>query len=195
MTTVPPERTPRQIAEEDAGGRMSFFEHLIELRKRLISSLMAIGVGAVIGLLISKHFINFIVVPMQTALRANHLEPNLYYKSPAAYISLVITLGIYLGIVLAMPWVLYQIWKFCRAGPLQARTQRGQAGFIISSMFLFICGIAFAYFVMIPHILTFLVSFANDGPIKPLTVDIGEYFDLILLIIVGMGNYLRAAGF
>ena len=40
MTTSPPERTPRQIAEEDAGGRMSFFEHLVELRQRIVSSLI-----------------------------------------------------------------------------------------------------------------------------------------------------------
>ena len=60
MTTAPPERTERQIAEEEAGGRMSFFAHLVELRQRLISSLIGIAVGAAIGITISKRFINFI---------------------------------------------------------------------------------------------------------------------------------------
>src|SRR5579862_5688330 len=96
---VQPEPAPRPVAEGEDGGRMSFYEHLVDLRKRLINSLLGIGIGAIVGLTISKHFINFITRPMLLALKANHLESNLYYTSPAAYISLVINLGIYLGIV------------------------------------------------------------------------------------------------
>src|SRR5271170_2095439 len=59
--TTQPEQTPRQIAEDESGGRMSFFEHLVDLRKRLVSSLISIGIGAIIGLSISKHFITFII--------------------------------------------------------------------------------------------------------------------------------------
>ena len=164
---------------------MSFFDHLVELRKRLISSLLAVGVGMVVGLLVAKRFVNFIIGPMQQALRANHLEDKLYYTSPAGYISLIINLGLYLGIVLAMPWVLYQIWLFVAPG-LYKHERRAVASFILSAMFLFLCGIAFGYFVMIPQVLTFVVGFANDGPIKPL-ISINEYFDLILIVLVGLG--------
>jgi sec-independent protein translocase protein TatC len=180
-----PERTLRQRAEEEAGAAMSFFDHLVELRKRLISALLAVGVGMVAGLVVSKHFIDFIIQPMQAALRANHLEDKLYYTSPAGYISLVINLGLYLGIVLAMPWVLYQIWLFVAPG-LYKHERRAVSSFIVSSMSLFLCGIAFGYFVMIPQVLTFIVGFANDGPIKPL-ISINEYFDLILIVLVGLG--------
>src|SRR5271154_5322978 len=100
FTPPDPELTPRQKAEEDAGSAMSFFDHLVELRKRLVSALAAVGIGMVAGLALSKHFINFIIQPMQAALSANHIDPNLYYTSPAGYISLVINLGLYLGIVL-----------------------------------------------------------------------------------------------
>jgi sec-independent protein translocase protein TatC len=164
---------------------MSFFEHLVELRKRLISALLAVGVGMVVGLALAKHFINFIILPMQAALRENHLDDKLYYTSPAGYISLVINLGLYLGIVLAMPWVLYQIWLFVAPG-LYKHERRAVSSFIISAMFLFLCGIAVGYFVMIPRVLTFIVGFANDGPIKPL-ISINEYFDLILIVLVGLG--------
>jgi sec-independent protein translocase protein TatC len=164
---------------------MSFFDHQVELRKRLISALLAVGIGMVLGLVVSKHFINFIIEPMQAALRANHLDDKLYYTSPAGYISLVINLGLYLGIVFAMPWVLYQIWLFVAPG-LYKHERRAVSSFIVSSMFLFLCGIAFGYFVMIPQVLTFIVGFANDGPIKPL-ISINEYFDLILIVLVGLG--------
>jgi len=180
-----PERSPRSRADEEPGGAMSFFDHLVELRKRLISSLLAVGVGMVVGLLVAKRFVNFIIGPMQQALRANHLEDKLYYTSPAGYISLIINLGLYLGIVLAMPWVLYQIWLFVAPG-LYKHERRAVASFILSAMFLFLCGIAFGYFVMIPQVLTFVVGFANDGPIKPL-ISINEYFDLILIVLIGLG--------
>ena len=188
MTISPPERAPDQIAGDDAGGRMSFFEHLTELRQRIVSSLIAVGIGAAVDMHTSpKHFIKLHhrCSRWRKALRANHLEDSLYYTSPAAYISLVITLGVYLGVVMAMPWVLFQIWRFVAPG-LHKNERGAAAGFIISSMFLFLCGIAFAYFIMIPQILNFLISFANDGPIKPL-ISINEYFSLILLIIVGLG--------
>jgi sec-independent protein translocase protein TatC len=122
---------------------------------------------------------------MQTALRANHLDDKLYYTNPAGYISLVINLGLYLGIVIAMPWVLYQVWLFVAPG-LYKHERRAVASFIGSSMFLFLCGIAFGYFVMLPQVLTFVVGFANDGPIKPL-ISINEYFSLILLVLIGLG--------
>jgi sec-independent protein translocase protein TatC len=180
-----PERNPRARGEDEAGGAMSFFDHLVELRKRLISALLAVGVGMVVGLLVAKRFVNFIIGPMRFALRANQLEDKLYYTSPAGYISLIINLGLYLGIVLAMPWVLYQIWLFVAPG-LYKHERKAVASFILSAMFLFLCGIAFGYFVMIPQVLTFVVSFANDGPIKPL-ISINEYFDLILIVLVGLG--------
>ena len=168
-----PERPALEAAEQESGAKMSFFDHLVELRKRIISALLGVGAGIIVGLLVSKRFISFIVTPMQAALRANHLDDKLYYTSPAGYISLVISLGVYLGIVLAMPWILYQIWLFVAPG-LYKHERRAAAGFIISSTLLFLCGIAFAYFILLPQVLTFLIS-------------INEYFSLILIVLVGLG--------
>ncbi len=172
-------------ADKDPGGRMSFFEHLVELRTRLIHSAVAIVICTGIGLLLSKHFITFIVQPMHLALRSAGLADNLYYTSPAGYVSLVINLGLYLGIAIAMPYVLYQVWLFVAPG-LFKHERNAVAGFIVSSMFLFLCGLAFAYFIMLPTTLKFLIGFANEGPIKPL-ISINEYFDLTLMILLGLG--------
>lgn len=180
-----PERPQRQTLEEEAGGSMSFFEHLVELRKRIISSLAAIGIGMVVGLAVAKHLINYIIQPMLAALRANHLEQQLYYTGPAAYVGLYINLGLYLGIAIAMPWVLYQIWLFVAPG-LYKHERRAVVSFIVSATFLFACGIAFGYFIMLPQVLTYVISFANEGPIKPL-ITINEYFNLILVALLGLG--------
>src|SRR5271169_6791204 len=180
-----PDPTLQQRPDEEPGARMSFFEHLVDLRKRLINSLIAIGIGMVVGLLVSKYFINYIVAPMQAALRASQMDDKLYYTSPAGYISLVINLGLYLGIVMAMPFVLYQVWQFVAPG-LYKHERRAVSGFIVSSMVLFLCGIAFGYFIMLPRTLGFLMGFATDSPVKPL-INYNEYFELILIILVGLG--------
>jgi sec-independent protein translocase protein TatC len=178
-----PDPVAAQGREEEPGGRMSFFEHLVDLRKRLINSLIAVGIGMVVGFFISNKFVDFIVKPMQGALRDAHLDDRLIYTSPAGYLNLLITLGVYLGIVMAMPVVLYQVWQFVAPG-LYRHERRAVTGFIFSSTFLFLSGIAFGYFIMLPYILRFLVSF--QGPVRPL-ISINEYFDLILIVLLGLG--------
>jgi len=168
---------------EAAGAQMTFFEHLSELRKRIINSLYAIGVGAFVGVYLSQRFIGFITEPMLNALRDAHLDAKLVYTHPAGYLNMVITLGVYLGIVLASPIVLYQIWLFV-APALYKHERSAVTGFLFSTVFLFLAGIAFGYFVTLPYVLRFLVSFR--GPVVPM-ISINEYFDLILMILLGLG--------
>jgi sec-independent protein translocase protein TatC len=182
---VPPTDNLAATAEDELGGRMSFFDHLVDLRKRLINSAIAIAIGAGVGLAVSKRFIVFITQPMLNALHASHLDESLYYTSPAGYVSMVINLGLYIGVALAMPFVLYQIWLFVAPG-LFKHERKAVAGFIVSSMFLFVCGLVFGYYVMLPQTLKFLIGFATGGPIKPL-ISINEYFDLTLLVLLGLG--------
>jgi sec-independent protein translocase protein TatC len=171
---------------EASGGQMTFFEHLAELRKRIINSLYAIGVGAFIGVYLSPRLIKFINEPMLKALKDAHYESKLYYNHPAGALNLVITLGVYLGIVLASPIVLYQIWLFV-APALYKHERKAVTGFLFSTVFLFLAGIAFGYFVTLPYVLKFLVGFQQfGGTVAPL-LSINEYFDLILMILLGLG--------
>jgi sec-independent protein translocase protein TatC len=168
---------------EEGGGQMTFFEHLVELRKRLINSIVAIALGAIAGWYLAPHFVQFITTPMQKALNDHHLDPQLIYTNPTGYLSLLITLAVYLGIVLASPYVLYQIWLFV-APALYRHEKSAVTGFLFSTVFLFLAGIAFGYFMMLPHVLDFLIGF--QGPVKPL-ISINEYFELILMILLGLG--------
>ena len=184
-TPAQPDRSLRSRPEEETGATMSFFDHLVELRKRIISSLLAIGVGMVVGLSVAKRFINFIVQPMVIALRANHLDDKLWFRSPVGYVGLYINLGLYLGIVIAMPWVLYQIWLFVAPG-LYRHERRATLSFIISAMCLFLVGISVGYFGLLPLVLTKVIGFSTGGPISP-WIDVSEYFDTILVVLVGLG--------
>ncbi len=171
---------------EQAGGQMTFFEHLSELRKRIINSLYAIGIGAFVGVYISPKVIKFINEPMLKALQEAHFESKLYYNHPAGALNLVITLGVYIGIVLASPVVLYQLWLFV-APALYKHERSAVTGFLFSTVFLFLAGIAFGYFVTLPYMLRFLVGFQQfGGTVAPL-LSINEYFDLILMVLLGLG--------
>jgi sec-independent protein translocase protein TatC len=183
MTTSSQPDSPLATRDAETGGQMTFFEHLIELRKRIINSLVSVVIGAVIGWIVAPRFVNWIVKPMTDALKAAHLEPKLVYSHPAGLLNLLITLSIYLGIVIASPWILYQIWLFV-APALYKHERSAITGFLFSTVFLFLAGIAFGYFVSLPYVLRFLISF--QGPVVPL-INIDEYFDLILLVLLGLG--------
>jgi sec-independent protein translocase protein TatC len=178
---------PEDTAE--SGGQMTFFEHLVELRKRLINSLYAVGIGAMVGIYFSKYFVGWINRPILKALSDAHLDPKLIYTHPAGGLNLVITIGVYLGIALASPIVLYQVWLF--VAPALYKHERGAiTGFLFSTVFLFLAGIAFGYFITIPYIMHFLV---NPSPVFNLghdvvpMISVNEYFDLILLTLLIIG--------
>ncbi len=181
-TTTPPEAAALPPAEE-SGAPMTFFEHLVELRTRIINSLIAIVIGAFAGVAVSERVIGWITRPMLKALGDAHLEQKLVYTNPTGYLNLIITLGVYLGVVLASPVVLYQIWLFV-APALYKHERKAVTGFLFSTVLLFLSGIAFGYFIMLPYMLRFLISF--KGPVTPL-ISINEYFDLILLVLLGLG--------
>jgi sec-independent protein translocase protein TatC len=186
-TSSQPENTAITKPVEEEGGQMTFFEHLVELRKRLINSLIAIGLGAFVGVYVAKYVIDFVTKPMLKALTLAHLESKLVYTHPAGVFNLILTLGIYIGIVLASPVVLYQIWLFV-APALYKHERSAITGFLFSTVFLFLAGIAFGYYVTLPYVLKFLVSFQNvslPGIVPMITVN--EYFDLTLMILLGLG--------
>jgi sec-independent protein translocase protein TatC len=164
--------------DNEPGGAMSFFEHLAELRKRIINSLLSVVIGAGIGWFAAPHFVNWITKPMLEALKAAKLEQKLVYTHPAGYLNLLISLSIYLGLVIASPWILYQIWLFV-APALYKHERSAITGFLFSTVFLFLSGIAFGYFVSLPYVLRFLISF--QGPVVPL-ISINELPILIFFL-------------
>jgi sec-independent protein translocase protein TatC len=187
MTTSSQLEPTTAVPEKEEGGQMTFFEHLVELRKRIINSLIAIAIGAFVGVYVAKYVISYVTRPMLKALAEAHLDPKLVYTHPAGGFNLIITLGIYIGVVLASPVVLYQIWLFV-APALYKHERSAITGFLFSTVFLFLAGIAFGYFVTLPYMLKFLVTFqivSLPGVVPMITIT--EYFDLTLMVLLGLG--------
>jgi sec-independent protein translocase protein TatC len=179
-----PER-PEESEHEDPTAKMSFFDHLTELRKRLLYSVAAIGAGMCIGLYYSEHVFTFLAKPMLKALRDAKMEDKLVYTSPLGPLHVFITVGLYLGIVIALPYVLYQVWLFIAPG-LYRHERRAVASFVVSSVVLFLAGMAFGYWVMLPMTLGFLLTIGSPGQFRPM-ISMNDYFDMTLVIELGLG--------
>lgn len=171
--------------EEDATARMSFFDHLVELRQRLLYSVFAIAGGLCVGLYFAPESYNFLAAPMLAALRDGGFADKLVNTSPLGVIELYITVGLYLGFVIASPLVFYQVWRFVAPG-LYRDERRAALTFLFSSVILFLAGTAFGYYVLMPMTLKFLVSIQQGTPFVPM-ISINEYFKVVLVILLGLG--------
>lgn len=183
MTSSEPEPRVPADNKEDPTSKMSFFDHLGELRQRILYAVVAIAAGLCVGLYFADDAFRILAEPMLVALREANLADKLIYTSPLGPIRLYITVGLYLGIVLASPVVLHQLWLFLAPG-LYRHERRAVLTFLCSSVLLFLAGTAFGYYVLLPMTLKFLVSI--PGPFTAM-ISINDYFDMILVILLGLG--------
>ena len=135
--------------------RMSFLQHLNELRARLVRSLIAIGVGSGVGLYFAPHLFRFLMQPVLNALPPNQrkLHPSAIMEKFTVYLKV----GIYAGLFLSAPFLLWQFWKFISPG-LVAREKRMAIPFVFVGSVFFLGGAVFCYAVILPPALSYLVG-------------------------------------
>lgn len=158
---------------------MTFLEHLEELRWRIIYSL----IGIVVGTIVAWIFIDFFVdkVLLLPAKEANIKLQNL---KPFGQIFLYFEVAIIIGLILSFPNVVYQIWKFVSPA-LKEKEKKYITSIVIFTTFCFVCGVIFAYFVMLPLALKFAAQFGS--PSIENNFAINEYFSIVLSVILGAG--------
>jgi sec-independent protein translocase protein TatC len=184
----PPEKPPEESDDDDEGMlRMSFLEHLEELRSRIFKMLYGVAIAFVLSLTFSKQLWLIVSAPAVGALRSLGINPpNLAQITPMEAFNVIwIKLPILTAVFLSSPWILYQVWSFIAPG-LYKRERKWAAPFVICSAGLFIAGGLFAYFVAFRFGLTFLLGVGRDVNVLPL-VSISEYFDLFVNVTLGVG--------
>jgi sec-independent protein translocase protein TatC len=185
-TPPPPPPPPDDDDEGEGMLRMSFLEHLEELRSRIIRSLIGVGVAFVLSMIYTDKLWAFVCQPAVAALKALGYPPTLKQISPMETFSIIwVKLPILCSIFIASPWILYQVWAFIAPG-LYRRERRWAVPFVITSAGLFITGGLFAYFVAFRFGLTFLLGIARGNYVEPM-VSVTEYFDLFVNVILGVG--------
>jgi len=172
--------------EEEGMVRMSFLEHLEELRSRIIRSLWGFGVAFALSLFYSERLWTAVCQPAAAALKTLGYEPSLYAIDPMeGFMIIWFKLPLVCSIFLASPWVLYQVWAFVSPG-LYRRERRWAVPFIFCSAGLFIVGGVFAYCVIFRFGLTFLLGVGQGNYVKPICT-VTHYFDLFVNVVLGVG--------
>jgi len=141
-------------ATEEAG-KMSFLEHLDELRRRIIYSLIAVGIGFAIAYAFIDRIFAFIMLPMQQMLPAGQ---KLIYTEPTEAFMLMIKIGLMAGLILASPIVFSQVWLFIAPG-LYSHEKKLAIPFVVMSTVLFAAGAAFGHYIVFPIVWKFFVSY------------------------------------
>jgi sec-independent protein translocase protein TatC len=167
--------------EEANGARMSFLEHLEELRHRLIVAAAAIFVGFLVAFAFIGRIFAFIMRPLQEVLPAGG---KLIYTEPAEAFLLYMKVAALVGLLLAMPVVLWQLWRFIAPG-LYANEKRFAIPFVLFSTFFFLAGALFSHYVVFPWAWRFFAGFSTDY--MQFTPKIGPVFSLYVRMMLAMG--------
>lgn len=175
-TAVEQEKEERQLAS------MGLLQHLEELRRRVIYSLIAVAVCFGGGWYYADKIFAKMQIPIAEALKNHHWDTSLVYTSPTEPFNLYLKLGLFAGIFIASPFLLYQVWAFISPG-LYRHEKRFVLPFLFLSVGLFLGGGIFGFKIVYPVALDFLINYAQG--LHPM-ITISEYTDLFLTIILGL---------
>jgi sec-independent protein translocase protein TatC len=168
---------------DNAPGEETFISHLIELRDRLVKAIIGIAIVAA-GLFAwpgPSQIYDFIARPMIAALPIGSKMIATGVISPFL-VPMKVTLVI--AIILALPWVFYQLWAFIAPG-LYAHEKRLVMPLVVSSSLLFMSGVAFCYFVVFGRVFKFIGDFAPQS--IAVTPDIENYLDFVMSMCLAFG--------
>jgi len=161
--------------------KMSLTEHLIELRKSLTRSLIALGIGFGVCYYYKDFIFNIVTRPLTRVLPKNSY---LIYTGLTEAFFTYMKVAFFASLIITCPYILYQIWKFI-APALHSREKKYVVPFVISSTFLFISGVSFGYFVALPPAFEFFVSFNNQYLQAMLSFK--DYLSLFVTFLLGFG--------
>ena len=182
MTTA----TATMSSSDDA--RMSLIEHLTELRDRLIKVVIALAVGMVVAFLLYDPIFDFLLGPYEDVANSRPEsslgDGRLLQVDPLEGFGVRMKLALYGGIALAMPVILWQLWRFVTPG-LYAHEKRYAIPFIVSALTLFVLGAGLAYYTL-PRALEFLVDIGGSENFVTAFAP-GKYFTLITYMMLAFG--------
>jgi sec-independent protein translocase protein TatC len=157
---------------------MSLMEHLGELRRRIVHSVIYLILGFAVAGIFYKQLVAFIQAPL------NHIGKSLVFTHPMDPLNLDLEVSLVAGAILASPFILYQVWLFIAPG-LYQKERRFVVPFMTATVGLFLTGAAFGYFYVLPGALEILI--VDFGKNFTPMVTIEEYSSFFLSVILGLG--------
>lgn len=144
--------------ETDA--KSPFTEHLGELRDRLVRSFIAVGVGFAVSYAFKERLFQILTAPLVTAMEADGNAKMIFTGLPEAFFT-YLKVSLLAGIILATPVLFYQFWMFVSPG-LYRTEKKYMLPVVILSVFFFVIGSSFGYFIVFPYGFQFFLGFATD---------------------------------
>lgn len=157
---------------------LTLVEHLSELRKRIIICLVSLLITSICAFSFASGVLRLLRLP------SKGLIERLVFFSPQEAFLVYVKVAIFSGLVISMPIILYQLWRFISPA-IEERLRKYTINFILLSLIAFICGLSFAYFFLLPTALRFLLNFAKDN-LEPV-ISVGKYLSFVLGLILGCG--------
>jgi sec-independent protein translocase protein TatC len=167
-------------------GAMPFLEHIEELRRRLIKSFLAVIIAAAVAFVFAERLYKFVTLPLG--------DVKLHFTEITGSFMAYFKIAIYAGLIVASPYILYQLWRFVSPG-LHLKEKRAVFPLVISSTILFLTGAAFCFFVVLPFAIQFLVSYAEGEMIPIITVSSYISFAGMMLLGFGLSFELPVVGY
>ncbi len=174
----------RRGAEGDAA-QMTLMDHLRELRNRIVKCVIALVVGAIVGWFLYERVFRFMTDPYCQGVKGTDKECQLYFTDLLAGFLLHLKVSTYVGLLIALPVILWQLWRFITPG-LYRNERRYAFAFVSASLTLFTLGAALAY-ITLPPMISWLVD--NSGPTELVSqiTTADRYFWLAAMLMVGFG--------
>ncbi|MBI1355602.1 MAG: twin-arginine translocase subunit TatC [Acidobacteria bacterium] len=174
--------------DEEGMARMSFLEHLEELRTRIVRSALGLLLAYVVALAAAPQLFTVFSSPFNRAAAPLPYDPPLTLTqiTPTEQFYLMyVKIPLLASIFLAAPWLMYQIWSFIAPG-LYKRERRWAVPFIFSTATLFILGGLFCYFIALRFALAFLIGLGYDQNVRPM-ISLESYYDMFFNLHIGLG--------
>jgi sec-independent protein translocase protein TatC len=166
--------------EEPVEGRMTFLEHLDELRKRITHAVVAL----LVGFLIAFAFIERIWAFVFVRLTADIPDGHLIFTEPSEAFFLWIKMAAIAGLMISSPYIMYQVWLFIAPG-LYANEKKLAVPFVVFASGLFLGGAAFSHYVLFPLAWRFFASFSNE--FLAFTPRVEPVFGLYIKLLLALG--------
>jgi sec-independent protein translocase protein TatC len=191
MSKLPEQDEKPQVPDDQPQEGMTLWEHLDELRSRLVKMILAFVAGCGLAWTKKELLLEIITKPFVEAWKKGHLAGNaaLHFPAPAALFIAYVRIAALAGIIFSLPLILWQIWAFIAPG-LYSKEKRYAVPFVVSSCALFAGGAYFGWKVAFPLAFGFLLNLGGrvgDLDVQP-TVMISEYLDFVTRMLLAFGG-------
>ena len=160
---------------------MSFFDHLEEMRWAVLKSVVAVLIGMIVCFLFSAEIVDFLIIPTKS-----HEVLELQFIRPSGMFMIRVYVSLGCGLVLALPVLLFQAWQFIAPGLLN-NEKKYVPHVVFFSTLLFVLGASFAYYILIPILINFMLFMGSGVSDVKAQWDVGMYMAMVVKMILIMG--------